>query len=206
MSRKNLERGRRKARIPNWRLLLPLDLALYRSFEIGRTQIGFPGRKGLALFCRHAERFYRLVYVIGDDLLAAFVRSHVESAFHDADQRSELAAVVLHEKNIFVADLEFHGIDTPSSRRPLLYIAKNPLRRRSNVVLRNERSEFPGGLITNDSGGWARTDARQRNKSQKLSTQKPFLRSAHSLVSIKAPTLEPPAAMVPRKFSANPDL
>jgi hypothetical protein len=35
----------------------------------------------------------------------------VESAIHDADQRSELAAVVLHEKNIFVADLEFQVID-----------------------------------------------------------------------------------------------
>ncbi len=40
MSRKNLERGRRKARIRNRRLLLQLELVLYRSFEIGGTQIG----------------------------------------------------------------------------------------------------------------------------------------------------------------------
>ena len=54
--------------------------------------------------------FDRLVFAISDNLVAAFIRSHVESAMHDADERDELTAVVLDEKDIFVAGVEFRRV------------------------------------------------------------------------------------------------
>jgi len=54
--------------------------------------------------------FDRLVFAIGDNLVAAFIRPHVESAMHDADERDELTIVVLDEKDFFVADLEFRRV------------------------------------------------------------------------------------------------
>ena len=54
--------------------------------------------------------FDRLVFATSDNLVAVFIRSHVESTMHDADERDELAAVVLDENDIFVAYLEFRRI------------------------------------------------------------------------------------------------
>src|ERR1700720_3685965 len=110
MSRKNLERGPRKARIHNRLLLLPLELVLYRSFEIGCTQIGFFRRGGGHYFAEMRDVFDRLLFAIRDNLQAAFIRSHVESAMHNADEWDELTAVVLDEKDIFVADPEFRRV------------------------------------------------------------------------------------------------
>jgi len=161
--------------------LLPLDLALNTAaLKSAALKSGSPGRRGWPYFADMRNVFDRLVYVIGDDLLAAFVRSHVESAIHDADQRSELAAVVLHEKNIFVADLEFQVIDyTHRLAGPLLYIApcinceKSPA---TTIKCRpaQRAKGVPRGLITNDSGGWARTDARQTKQKSKTFYAKTF--------------------------------
>jgi hypothetical protein len=54
--------------------------------------------------------FDRLVFAIGDNLVAAFICSHAESAMHDADEPDELTAFVLDEKAFFVADLEFRRV------------------------------------------------------------------------------------------------
>lgn len=94
---------------PQKALLRRLKFALYRGFKVSRRQVCFGTIRGLTS-PEAGDILYRFVFVVGNDFLARLIALHMKPAMHNTNQRNELAAVVLDEKDVFVAHFEFWRI------------------------------------------------------------------------------------------------